>query len=154
MGPQIQQAMGMSLEQFRTKGNQLGFFLQPLTDIHLHSNSSNELEAGGDMRYIYIFGAIAIFMLLIACINFINLSTAGASKRAKEVGIRKVMGSARMQLVKQFLLESILVTVIALVLSILFVALSLPVFNNLSGKNLKLGFSVSRQQYFYSSGCW
>ena len=148
MGPQIQQSMGMSLEQFRTRGNQLGFLLQPLTDIHLHSNSNYEFEPGGDMRYVYIFSAIAIFMLLIACINFINLSTAGASKRAKEVGIRKVMGSARIELVKQFLLESVLITLLSLLVSIVFVKLSLPVFNDLSGKNLKLGFTISQTTMF------
>ena len=148
MGPQIQQSMGMSLEQFRTRGNQLGFLLQPLTDIHLHSNSNYEFEPGGDMRYVYILSAIAIFMLLIACINFINLSTAGASKRAKEVGIRKVMGSARIELVKQFLLESVLITLLSLLVSIVFVKLSLPVFNDLSGKNLKLGFTISQTTMF------
>ena len=149
MGPQIQQSMGMSLEQFRTRGNQLGFLLQPLTDIHLHSNSNYEFEPGGDMRYVYILSAIAIFMLLIACINFINLSTAGASKRAKEVGIRKVMGSARIELVKQFLLESVLITLLSLLVSIVFVKLSLPVFNDLSGKNLKLGFTISQTTMFF-----
>ncbi len=144
MGPQIQQAMGLSLAQFRTKGNKLGFELQPLTDIHLHSNSNFEFEAGGDVRYIYIFGVIAIFMLLIACINFINLSTASASKRAKEVGVRKVMGSGRWDLVKQFLLESALITLIALVISTIMVRLALPAFNHLSGKNLLLGFNLQR----------
>jgi putative ABC transport system permease protein len=152
MGPQIQQAMGMSLSQFRTKGNELGFALQPLTSIHLHSVTSSELEPGGDLRYVYIFGAIAIFMLLIACINFINLSTAGASKRAKEVGIRKVMGSARFELVKQFLLESVLVTFLALLVSIVFIQLALPVFNDLSGKNLNLAFNVRQVLTFLSLG--
>ncbi|MDQ2863543.1 MAG: ABC transporter permease, partial [Bacteroidota bacterium] len=74
MGPQIQKAMGMSLSQFRTKGNKLGFALQPLTSIHLYSHANYELTTPGDAMYVYIFGAIAIFMLLIACINFINLS--------------------------------------------------------------------------------
>ena len=81
----------------------LGLFLQPLTDIHLHSDLNLEFEAGGDIRYVYIFSAVAIFMLIIACINFMNLSTAGASKRAREVGIRKVLGSLKGQLVRQFL---------------------------------------------------
>ena len=109
MGPQIAQAMDISIDEFRTKGNQLGFKLQPLTSIHLHSDSSFELSPGGDIKYLYIFGAIAVFMLLIASINFINLSTAGASKRAKEVGIRKVIRLRQMaQLVRQFLLESVL----------------------------------------------
>ncbi len=142
MGPQILKAMGMSLAQFRTKGNSLGFALQPLTDIHLHANSSYEMEPAGDIKYVYIFSAIAIFMLLIACINFINLSTASASKRAKEVGIRKVMGSRKFELVKQFLTESVLLTFIALLLSFGLVQLALPVFNELSGKNLHIGFSL------------
>ena len=109
MGPQIQQDMGLSLEQFRTKGNELGFALQPLTAIHLNSDTTTEFEPGGNATYVYIFGAIAIFMLIVACINFINLSTAGASKRAKEVGVRKVAGSGKFQLISQFLSESILI---------------------------------------------
>ncbi len=142
MGPQIGQAMGMSLAQFRTKGNELGFSLQPLTSIHLHSATSTEFEPGGDIKYIYIFGAIAIFMLLIACINFINLSTASASKRAKEVGVRKVMGSGKLELVKQFLIESVLITFIALLISFVFIQLALPVFNDLAGKNLSIGIHI------------
>ncbi|MEO5592762.1 MAG: ABC transporter permease [Chitinophagaceae bacterium] len=142
MGPQIAQAMGMSLSQFRTKGNQLGFGLQPLTAIHLHPETTTELEPAGNIKYVYIFGAIAIFMLLIASINFINLSTAGAAKRAKEVGVRKVLGSGRLDLIKQFLFESILVTAIALFIAALIVQLALPVFNDLSGKNLQFGFDV------------
>ncbi len=142
MGPQILQEMGMCLSQFRTKGNELGFALQPLTDIHLHSETTSELEPGGNVSYVYIFGAIAIFMLLIACINFINLSTASASKRAKEVGVRKVMGSNKLDLVKQFLLESVMLTSIALFIAFFLVQLALPVFNDLSGKQLSLGFNA------------
>ena len=142
MGPQIMQEMGLSLSQFRTKGNELGFSLQPLTSIHLHSATSSELEAGGNVKYVYIFGAIAIFMLLIATINFINLSTASASKRAKEVGVRKVMGSGKTDLIKQFLLESVLLTFIALFIGFVMVQLALPVFNTLSGKNLQPGLSL------------
>src|SRR5690606_3458855 len=99
MGPQIKESMGISYSDF-TKENQVGLFLQPLTDIHLASDfsASSELEQGGDITYVYIFSAVAIFMLLIACINFMNLSTAAASKRAKEVGIRKVLGTKRDQL--------------------------------------------------------
>jgi putative ABC transport system permease protein len=142
MGPQIQQSMGLSLAQFRTRGNELGFALQPLTAIHLHGDSSSELEPGGDIRYVYIFSAIALFMLLIACINFINLSTATASKRAKEVGVRKVMGSRKLDLVKQFLLESALITALALAISAILVQMALPVFNELSGKDLSFGFKL------------
>jgi putative ABC transport system permease protein len=105
MGPQIQQQMGLSLDQFIGKGNSLGFTLQPLTDIHLNSSTNNEFEPGSNEMYVYIFAGVAVFMLIIACINFINLSTAGASKRAKEVGVRKVAGSGRLQLIKQFFIR-------------------------------------------------
>ena len=136
MGPQIQQSMGMSLEQFRTKGNELGFRLQPLTSIHLNPLTTTELEPSGNESYVYIFGAIAVFMLLVACINFINLSTASASKRAKEVGVRKVAGSGKLQLISQFLSESMLITLFALIIALAMVQLALPLFNNISGKQL------------------
>jgi putative ABC transport system permease protein len=141
IGPQLQQAIGVTLTQFRQQGNSIRFTLQPLTDIHLHSNLTGEMEANGDISYIYIFGAVALFMLLIACINFMNLSTAGASKRAKEVGIKKVVGSLKGQLVRQFLMESILLTAVALVLSVVVVHLALPYFNALAGQNLVLRFT-------------
>lgn len=150
MGPQIQQQMGLSLEQFTSKGNSLGFGLQPLTDIHLNSNTNNEFEPGGNEMYVYIFAGVAIFMLVVACINFINLSTAGASKRAKEVGIRKVAGSGRFQLIKQFLSESILITLFALLIAFVIVKLALPAFNNISGK--ELGFDVKPMLAFIGLG--
>ncbi|MVM33064.1 FtsX-like permease family protein [Spirosoma sp. HMF4905] len=143
MAPQLQQAMGMTLAQFRQKGNDIGLFLEPLTDIHLHSEMTQNLEAGSDIRYVYIFGAVALFMLLIACINFMNLSTAGASKRAKEVGIRKVLGSVKMALANQFLIESLLLTAIALLLAIGLVYMALPLFNQLAGKELTLNFTTN-----------
>lgn len=142
LGPQLQQGMGMTLQEFREKGNELGLQLQRLTDIHLRSDATGELSATSDIRYVYIFGAIALFMLLIACINFMNLSTAGASKRAKEVGIRKVIGSGKKQLIWQFLAESIVLTFIALFIAILLVQLFFPAFNQLSGKTL--GLSIFR----------
>jgi putative ABC transport system permease protein len=136
MGPQIQKQMGLSLEQFITKGNKLGFALQPLTGIHLNSDTTTEFEPGGNEMYVYIFAGVAIFMLIVACINFINLSTAGASKRAKEVGVRKVAGSGKFQLIKQFLSESILVTLFALMIAFALVQSALPAFNDISGKQL------------------
>jgi putative ABC transport system permease protein len=136
MGPQIQHEMGLSLDQFRTKGNQLGFILQPLTAIHLHPNTTSEVEPGGNATYVYVFGAIALFMLVIASMNFVNLSTASASKRAKEVGVRKVIGSGRPQLIRQFLMESSLLVVISLLISVALIYYSLPIFNNISGKEL------------------
>lgn len=145
MGPQLHQSMGFTLAEFRKKGNNIGLYVQRLTDIHLHSNllPMTELEAPGDIRYVYIFAAVAIFMLLIACINFMNLSTAGASKRAREVGIRKVLGSAKTDLIRQFLFESILLTAFAMLLGIVLVYLTLPVFNHLTGKALSLGLTTN-----------
>lgn len=140
-GPGIKKTFGMNMSKFKQEGNELGLFLQPLTDIHLHSHFEYDLAPSGDVRYIYIFGAIALFMLLIACINFMNLSTAGASKRAREVGIRKVMGSEKSTLIGQFLLESILLTAVALILAVVIVVLALPFFNTLADKNLTLSFT-------------
>ncbi|GLU53795.1 ABC transporter permease [Dyadobacter frigoris] len=142
MAPQLKVAMGVTMEEFRKSGNNLGLYLQPLTDIHLHSDFGYDLGNNGDIKYVYIFGAVAIIMLVIACINFMNLSTAGASKRAREVGVRKVMGSERKELVYQFLLESILLTSIAMLLAVIFGYLALPLFNTLSGKNLTLQFTA------------
>src|SRR3954471_21280487 len=119
IGPQLQKAMGVSISQFRQSGNDIKFDLQPLTSIHLHSDLTGDMNPSGDIQYVYIFSVVAVFMLLIACINFMNLSTAGASKRAKELGIRKVMGSVKSQLIGQFIIESILLTFVAVGLAIL-----------------------------------
>lgn len=138
--PPLEKLLGISRSVFRQKGTDLGLFLQPLTDIHLRSDMkpTSEIEAGGDVRYVYLFGAIALFMLLLACINFTNLSTAGAATRAKEVGIRKVLGSARSRLMGQFLTESTLLTVLALGLALGLAWAVLPWFNNLTGKPLRI----------------
>ncbi|MEP7319510.1 MAG: ABC transporter permease, partial [Panacibacter sp.] len=150
MGPAIQQAMGLSLNDFITKGNSLGFALQPLTSIHLNSNTTTEFEPGGNATYVYIFAGIAFFMLIVACINFINLSTAGASKRAKEIGIRKVAGSARFQLISQFLSESILLSFFALITAFALAQLALPAFNNIAGR--QLSFDVTSFLSFIGLG--
>ncbi len=141
MGSGMQEQMGVPYEEF-TKENQLGFRIFPLTDIHLYSDNSaySQLEQGGDIKYVYIFSAIALFMLLIACINFMNLATATAAKRAKEVGIRKVLGSNKNQLVSQFLSESFIATLCAMALATILVFVSLPFYNELSGKELQLDF--------------
>ncbi|WP_149274588.1 ABC transporter permease [Pareuzebyella sediminis] len=140
MGPQLQEELGVSYAEFNQE-NSLGLYLQPLTDIHLNPEFSkaSTIEEGGDIKYVYIFSAVALFMLLIACINFMNLSTAAASKRAKEVGIRKVLGSNKQQLIKQFLAESAIATVIAMLIATVLLSVSLPFFNSLSGKELALG---------------
>ena len=105
------------------------YYLQPLTRIHLYSNINFEIAPNSDIKYIYLFSSIALLILLIACINYINLSTARSAKRSKEVGMRKVMGAQRYQLFKQFLGESTLITFIAHLLTLGFIALSLPAFN-------------------------
>jgi len=143
MGPQLLLAMGMNLAQFQQRGNNVGLFLQPLTAIHLRSKLKGELGLNGDIQYVYIFGSIAVIMLLIAGINFMNLSTAGAAKRAKEVGIRKVMGSVKGELIHQFLLESVLLTAMALLLAVLLVQLALPIFNDLAGIKLALNITAN-----------
>lgn len=138
IGPQLTTAMGVTLQEFNKSGNTLGLYLQPLTDIHLHSDFQYDLGTNGSIKYVYIFGVVATIMLIIACINFMNLSTATASKRAREVGVRKVMGSERKELIWQFLLESVLLTSLSLLLASLIAYLALPVFNTLSGKELSL----------------
>lgn len=138
VNPQLQKAMGMTLAEMEAKGSRLGLFLQPLTDIHLHSNFPFDLAPHGDIRYVYIFSAIALFILLIAVINFINLSTAGASKRAGEVGVRKVLGSNRRTLIQQFLTESILMAMFSLVIGLLLLKMVLPFFNQLTDNTLEL----------------
>jgi putative ABC transport system permease protein len=124
------------------------FSLVPLRDIHLFSNTKYELEPNGDIQYVYIFTALAIFILLLACINFTNLSTASAVKRAREVGIRKVMGSLKNQLVAQFLTESVLLTFLAIIFSYLMIYLLLPYFNHLSGKNIGFSFFTDFKAVF------
>lgn len=138
IGPQLQQGMGMSLAEFRRKGNDIGLYLQPLTDIHLHSDFAFDLSAPGNRQYVYLFSVIAAFILIIACINFMNLSTAGSAKRAREVGIRKVLGSVRQSLASQFLIESMLLTAFALVLAYCLVLMALPAFNEFAGKTLSV----------------
>ncbi len=112
--------------------------LQPLTDIHLRSNLNNEINPNSDITYIYIFGAAGLLILLIACINFINLSTAKSVSRAKEIGLRKVVGAERSQLIFQFLGESFLFTLIAAVLSFISTVIILPWFNSFTGESLSL----------------
>jgi putative ABC transport system permease protein len=110
--------------------------LQPLTEIHLFSNLGHDLKNRGNIKYVWIFSALAIFVLLIACVNFMNLTTARSANRAKEVGLRKVVGAGRPQLIRQFFGESVLMAFIALVIALFLLELFLPLFNALSGKQL------------------
>lgn len=122
---------------FESVGITIRYELQKITDIHLHSKIQDEAEAGGDISYIYIFGAVAIFMILIACINYMNLATARSANRAKEVGIRKVMGSQRGQLITQFITESVLMALFAALISLGLIYLLLPAFNSMANKALE-----------------
>src|SRR5579864_1776744 len=120
--PQIQQMLGSSRDAFKKGGNYANYSLMPLRDIHLRSNKTGEMGTNSDIKYIYIFSGIAILILLIAGVNFMNLSTARSANRAKEVGVRKVLGSLRINLIAQFLTESILVSLTALVLAVALVS--------------------------------
>jgi putative ABC transport system permease protein len=118
--------------------NYLKVNLTPLPDIHLRSKSQYEIDKGGSIQFVYIFSVIAFFILLIACINFINLSTARSANRAREVGVRKVIGSSRRNLIGQFLTESVLLAFISAVFAIVIVRLMLPYFNQVADKQLSI----------------
>lgn len=133
----VKERVNPIFEQYNIK---IGYELQRITDIHLHSKIQDEAEEGGDISVIYIFGAVSAFMLIIACINYMNLATARSANRAKEVGVRKVMGSQRKQLIMQFITESVVLTLIALVLSILLIYALLPSFNGLANKHLPFSY--------------
>jgi len=138
VGPELQQYMGFSATDFNKQGNKYRFFLQNLKDIHLDPSIQQEFKDASEPKYLRIFGAIAILIVLIAAINFMNLSTAQASKRAKEVGIKKIGGSTRGMLVTQFLTESFILSFVSLVFALIFIKVTLPYFNNLLGTNLVL----------------
>ncbi len=114
------------------------YVLEKLTDIYLHSNRENQAGKTGSIINLYIFSAVALIILLVACINFINLSTARAAERAKEVAIKKVAGAAKSQMIMQFFTESFLMTAVSLFMAIILASALLPAFNNFSGKSLSL----------------
>ncbi|MEQ9466379.1 MAG: FtsX-like permease family protein [Ekhidna sp.] len=136
IGPEIEKFMGATLEEFYEGGNRAGFYLFPLKDIHLKSDKLGEIEVNGDMKYVLIFTAIALFILILACINFMNLSTARSAGRAKEVGVRKVMGAHKSQLRKQFLTEAFLITLISILIAYALSFLLLSQFNTLADKEM------------------
>jgi putative ABC transport system permease protein len=138
MGTELEELLGLTMEEFLAAGNTYGYFLEPLKDIHLESDLQFEINPGGSRSSVIIFSVVALFLILIASINFMNLSTASAAKRATEVGIRKVAGAAKDRLISQFLVESFLITLMALVLSVVLVELIVPGFNRITGKELQL----------------
>ena len=137
--PGVEERRQISYDEYLAQGYGIRLFLQPLKDIHLRSRLEQEIEPNGNIAYVYMFSLIAVFVLLIACINFMNLSTARSVNRAKEVGVRKTLGSLRNQLVWQFLFESILLSLIALVMALSIVGLVLPIFRTFTGTDLRMG---------------
>lgn len=142
MGKAMGVALGtdFNMEAFVRDGNKYEATLMPLRDIHLHSALIGEFEPGGNITYVYMFGIIALLILVIACVNFMNLSTARSGTRAKEVGLRKVMGSLRSHLVRLFLLESVMLSTISFAIAVVVAWLTLPMFNSLAVKDLLLPF--------------
>ena len=136
-GP-IQAQTGVSFKDYTAAGNGYNYFMQPIQDIHLHSNLSAEIKPNGNITYVYVQIAIAFFLIIIACINFMNLATAQSTSRAREVGIRKIVGSTRGSLIRQFLFESTVMSLISLVLAVVLIQLILPMFNQLTRKQLDL----------------
>lgn len=134
--PLIEQFLNMNMEEFRNSGNAVGFSLFPLQEIHLKSNKESDLEANGDLKYVYIFSAVGLFILVLACINFMNLATARSANRAKEVGVRKAMGARKKQLINQFVSEALLISVLAFVIAYIISFLAIPSFNALAAKKL------------------
>ncbi len=149
IGPEIEKFMGTTLQQLKEQNGEYGYFSTKITDIHLHATTANGIEQGGNVTYIYFFGGIGIFIIVIACINFMNLSTARSAGRAKEVGLRKTLGSLRGQMIGQFLAESTIYSTIAVVLAIIVCYFLLPHFNLLSGK--VLGMEVLASPLFIAA---
>lgn len=136
--PQVESLTRHPVSNFLDSGNTFYYFVQPLTSIHLYSHLQLEMFPNGDIRHVYIFVFIAVLLLVIACINFTNLATARSATRAREVALRKVMGSTPLQLVIQFLIESLLLSIIAILIALVFVEFFTPVFQKLIQIKLSL----------------
>lgn len=139
VGPEVERFLSTTLKDLRAKGDEWGYFATALTDIHLRSTANDSITPPGNMAYLYFFGSIGIFIIAIACINFMNLATARSAGRAKEVGLRKTLGSMRAQMIWQFLAESGLYSGLAVALALVACYFVLPAFNQLSGKMLTMG---------------
>jgi putative ABC transport system permease protein len=138
-----QQLLGTTIAELEKTGQYARYYLQNLTEIHLHSDLFPELAPNGNIRYVWIFSAIAAFILLIACINFMNLATARSAGRAKEVGMRKVLGGRRLALIGQFLSESFVISALAVALAVLIAAVAMPWYRDLTGRDLAMPWSSS-----------
>ena len=145
MGPQLQQVLNITIDEFEASGNSYGFYLQPLLDIHMNPSVEAGLRPTTDKKYVYIFSIIALLILVIASINYMNLSTARSAGRAREVGVRKVVGSSKATLIRQFLVESVLLSFISLILAIVLIEITLPYFNNM----IQLHLSMQYLKHWY-----
>jgi putative ABC transport system permease protein len=149
VGPEIEKFMGVTLKAMEEQGGEYGYYTTKVSDIHLRSTSRDSIEPPGNILYVYFFAGIGLFIIIIACINFMNLSTARSAGRAKEVGLRKTLGSLRGQMVRQFLAESMIYSLVAVLLALVLCYLLLPQFNLLSGK--QLGMEVLKSPVFISA---
>jgi putative ABC transport system permease protein len=140
VGPQLEQVLGITLDEFAAVGNRYGLYLQPLEDIHLNPHIQSGLKPSNDKKYIYIFALIAFFIILLAAINYMNLSTARSANRSREVGLRKVVGSTKRLLIQQFLLESVVLTLISLMIAVIIVEYTLPLFNRYAQLQLSINY--------------
>ena len=139
VGPQIQQILGYSIDDFKKAGNDFRYVLEPLKDLHLKGATQYGLEPMGSLATVYIFAVIAILILIVAVINYVNLATAKSAGRAKEVGVRKVVGAYKSGLISQFLGESVIIVTLATILAVILVYALTPSFNQLIGKQLSVG---------------
>ncbi|MCP4727354.1 MAG: FtsX-like permease family protein, partial [bacterium] len=140
-GPQLFQDTGVTFdEHFDSEENHYRYWMQPLSDIHFGTDVIDNSLTKGDLIYIYIFSSVALFIILIACINFMNLSTARYVSRSKEVGMRKVLGSGRWQIIRQFLSESVLLSTLSIVLALIIIKAAEPLFNNITGKQIEISY--------------
>ncbi len=143
VGPQLQEFLGISVDDFYQAGNYFSYELEPLKDIHLKGAPQYNLEPPGSLSTVYIFTVVAIMILVIAIINYVNLATAKSAARAKEVGVRKVAGANKSGLIMQFIGESVIIVTIATLLAVLLVCVLLPLFNNMIGKEISVGLLTS-----------
>ncbi|TVR70675.1 MAG: ABC transporter permease [Marinilabiliales bacterium] len=140
VSPESELSVGRGIEAFEKEGGFYRFRTENIESIHLHSDADHQVNEGGSMTAVYFFSIIAAFILIIACINFMNLATARFSGRAKEIGVRKTLGGSRGTLVRQFLVESVIVSIISMVMAITLLELSLPFFNNITYKSFELNY--------------
>jgi putative ABC transport system permease protein len=143
VGPEMEKFMGVTIKQMGEQGGEYGYYATKITDIHLRSQSQHDILPAGNILHVYLFAGIGLFILIIACINFMNLSTARSAGRAKEVGLRKTLGSVRSQMIWQFLSESMIYSLVAVLLALIACYSLLPSFNELADKSLTMDVLLS-----------